>query len=749
MHAGARSSPRKRNVSYSDIMSGYPEARARQLIDAQLAAAGWLVQDRAAMNRLAGLGVAVREYPLADGHCDYLLIVEGKACGVIEAKPAGTTLSGVADQTSDYQVGIPDMLARWSNPLRFDYEASGTEILFSDRADPHPRSRHIFHFHRPETLLALLKAASSLRSRLQSLPELDRTGLRDCQTEAIIEIEKSLQADRPRALVQMATGAGKTFTAATLCYRLLAHADAHRVLFLVDRNNLGRQTLKEFQTYRPPGTGRLFTELYNVQRLGPAGLDASAKVVISTIQRVYAQLTGSELSEEEEEESRFEHWQPPPRDIAYTDRLPIEAFDLVIVDECHRSIYGSWRQLLDYFDAHVIGLTATPTLQTMGFFHQNLVAEYPYERSVADGVNVAFEVFRIRTQIGEHGSRVEKGYTLPVRDKRTRAQVWQTLDDDFVYDAGALDRSVVARNQIRTVLETYRDTLFTELFPGRSEVPKTLIFAKDDHHAEEIVMIAREVFDRGNDFIKKITYRVGAKHAEDLIAQFRNSFFPRIAVTVDMIATGTDVKPLEALIFMRDVRSSTYFEQMRGRGVRAIAAADLAKVTPDAAAKDRFVLVDAVGVVDSCKSVARPLERDRRLSFEKLLEQVASGRSDEDAVATLAGRLAALDRKLDDAGRRQVDAATGATLADLSGALVRAVDPDRIEAEAHARHPPRASEEQQASVAAEMREQALRAFNNPALRKVLIELKARTDIVIDDISRDVVISSAYDPQAAQ
>jgi type I restriction enzyme R subunit len=730
-------------------MVAQPEARARLRIDEQLKQAGWLVQDRGDMDRFAGLGVAVREYRLASGPCDYLLLVEGKACGVVEAKPAGTTLTGVAEQASDYQVDVPDRLARWGEPLRFDYEATGTEMLFSDRADPCRRSRRVFGFHRPETLLGWLRGGDSLRGRLQKLPALDATGLRACQVEAIAGIEESLRADRPRALVQMATGAGKTFTAATLVYRLLAHADAHRVLFLVDRNNLGRQTLKEFQAYRPPGSGRLFTELYNVQRLGAAGLDNSAKVVISTIQRVFAQLTGAELAEEDEEESSFEKWQAPPKEITYSERLPIETFDVIVVDECHRSIYGTWRQLLDYFDAYIIGLTATPTLQTMGFFGENLVAEYPYERSVADGVNVPFEVFRIRTQITEYGSRVDKGYTLPVRDRRTRAQQWRTLDEDLLYSKDDLDRSVVARNQIRTVLEAYRDSLFTELFPGRTEVPKTLIFAKDDHHAEEIVMIGREVFASGNDFAKKITYRVGAKHAEDLINQFRNSFYPRIAVTVDMIATGTDVRSIEALIFMRDVRSSTYFEQMRGRGVRCIASADLAKVTPDAPAKDRFVLVDAVGVVESLKTVSRPLERERSVPFKALLEQVASGRADEDVVATLAGRLAALDRKLDPEAREKVRAACGDSVAGLAGTLVRAIDPDRLDAEANARHPPQASPEQQAIVAATLREQALRPFNSPVLRHVLVALKDQSEIVIDELSRDVVISSAFDPEAAK
>jgi len=730
-------------------VSTTPEARARKIIDEQLAVAGWIVQDRASMNRRAALGVAVREYPLTSGPCDYLLLVDGKACAVIEAKAAGSTLSGFAEQASGYQAGVPVQLATWSDPLRFDYEASSTEILFSDRLDPERRSRRVFGFHRPDTLLGWLKAASSLRARLAFLPPLVTAGLRDCQVEAITGIEASLKQDRPRAFVQMATGAGKTFTAATLAYRLLAHADAHRILFLVDRNNLGRQALKEFQAYRPPGTGRLFTELYNVQRLGPAGLDPPAKVVISTIQRVFAQLAGAELSEEDEEKSFEQSWSAPPKAIAYSAALPPETFDIVVVDECHRSIYGTWRQLLDYFDAHIVGLTATPTVQTMAFFGENLVAEYPYERSVADGVNVDFEVFRVRTQIGEHGGRVESGLTLPVRDRHTRAQRFKLLDDDLVYAPQDLDRSVVARNQIRSVLETYRDTLFTELFPGRHEVPKTLIFAKDDHHAEEIVTIAREVFGRGNDFAKKITYKVGAKFAEDLIGRFRNNFDPRIAVTVDMIATGTDVKAIEVLIFLRDVRSSVYFEQMRGRGVRTIDPAVLKTVTQDAGVKDRFVLIDAVGVTDSLKVQVVPLERERAVAFDKLLEQVASGRGDEDAVSTLAGRLARLDRALDDDARDRIVAVSGRTLAALASDLVDAIDADSTARTADARHGSNPTAAQMDAVAAERRGAALAAFDDPALRKLLIELKRASEVVIDDVSRDVVISSAFSPAQAE
>lgn len=722
-----------------------PEQKSRLIIDAQLASAGWVVQDRDEMSLGAALGVAVREYPLATGPCDYLLFIDRKACGVVEAKPEGMTLSSVADQASRYQHQLPSHLAAWSDPLRFDYEASASETLFSDRADPDQRSRYLFGFHQPETLHEWLKEESSLRRRLTAMPPLMSDGLRDCQIEAVTELEKSLAAGKPRALVQMTMGAGKTFTAATQAYRLLAHAGAKRILFLVDRNNLGKQTLKEFQAYRPPGTGRLFTELYNVQRLGPAGLDPNASVVISTIQRVYAQLTEEELSEEDEEASGYEAVGARKREVTYNPAMPPETFDFVIVDECHRSIYGDWRQVLEYFDAFTIGLTATPSVHTLGYFQKNLVAEYPYERSVVDGVNVPFEVFRIRTEIGERGGRIEKGFTVPRRDRHTRRQRYEELSDDLIYAPSELDRSVIAPNQIRLILETYRDTLGGELFPGRTEVPKTLIFAKDDHHAEEIIHIAREVFGKGNEFAKKITHK--ADDPEQLISAFRNSYNPRIAVTVDMIATGTDIKPVETLIFMRDVRSSLYFEQMKGRGVRTINDADLHMVTPDAMKKERFILIDAVGVTESIKQVAKPLERKRDVAFDKLLEQVASGRNDPDLVSTLAGRLASLDRKLTDEDRAEVIMASGGhSLQSIASVLLDSIDNDKVEEAT----PPPATDKAMDATAVAMRETALRILADaPKLRRLLIDLKSQSEIVIDEFSRDAVISTGFDENAAK
>jgi type I restriction enzyme, R subunit len=451
----------------------HPEDRARVTIDAQLAEAGWLVQSREQMNLGAGLGVAVREFATDTGPVDYALFVDRTLSGVVEAKPEGTTLSGFSDQAARYMSNVPEHLVRHQGQVRFEYVASGTEILFRDHADPAPRSRRVFFFHRPETLRRWLADPVTIRGHLQTMPPLPTLRLRDCQVDAVTALEASLAADRPRALIQMATGAGKTYTACEFSYRLLEHAKFRRILFLADRANLVRQARDEFAAYRPPGAGRSFTELYNIQRLGPAGLDKDASVVIATIQRVYSVLTGRELSEEDEEKSGFEaSVSEPQRIVRYNSAIPLESFDLIVTDECHRSIYGTWRQVLEYFDAFIVGLTATPSLHTMGFFNKNLVAQYPYERSVADGVNVGYEIYRIRTDISERGGAIPMGYEVPVRDKRTRAERYEELDQDFAYTATELDRSVLVPNQIRTVLEAYRDSLFTELSPAAARCRK-------------------------------------------------------------------------------------------------------------------------------------------------------------------------------------------------------------------------------------------------------------------------------------
>ena len=740
------------------------EARARVDIDLQLAECGWQVQDRTGMNLYAAQGVAVREFIMAPGHgrADYLLFVDGQAVGAVEAKPSGTPLAGVEAQSAKYATGLPPELPSVVAPLPFLYEATGDETMFTDGFDPDPRARSVFAFHRPETMARWIRQwqadphAGSLRARLHRLGPVPTDGLRRIQVQAIGAVEASMQANRPRALAQMATGSGKTFMAANLAYRLVTTADADRVLFLVDRANLGRQTLREFQQFATPGDGRKFTDLYNVQLLTSNRIDPAARVVITTVQRLYSMLHGDEeLPEDIDEKSGAEIEPTRPVEIAYNTMVPIETFDMVIIDEAHRSIYGVWRQVIEYFDAFLVGLTATPAKQTFGFFNQNMVVEYGHAQAVADGVNVDFDVYRIRTQITEHGSAVEAGLVTKFRDRETRATRLEKLDEDVVYDANQLDRDVVALDQIRTVIATFRDNLYKPLdqggiFPGRSEVPKTLIFAKDDSHADDIVRICREVFDRGNDFAAKITYRTTGVKPEDLLNQFRNSFNPRIAVTVDMIATGTDVRPLECVMFMRQVRSRNFFEQMKGRGVRIINNDDLQAVSADATAKTHFVLVDAVGVTEADFNDTAPLDRAKTVPLKNLLDQVAAGNRDPDVVTSIAGRLARLDRVITPADRTELsDAADGTPLTDLVRTLTAAVDidtaVDKAAAENHTDDP---THTQIQAARTSLIEDACRQLaERPVFRQRILDVRRSYTQVLDETSKDTVIDAGFSRDA--
>ena len=746
-----------------------PEEKARQNIDRLLTKAGWVIQDREQMNRGASLGVAVREYPMSSGPTDYLLFVDRRAVGVIEAKPEGTTLSGVSEQTEKYLTGVPVDLPCHRKPLPFGYESTGIETFFRDLRDPNSRSRRVFAFHKPETLLQWIQQPQTLRYNLQTPPLLEKQGLRDCQIEAITNLEKSFAADRPRALIQMATGSGKTYTAVSFAYRLIKFANAKRILFLVDRSNLGRQTLKEFQQYTTPDDGRKFTELYNVQHLTTNRIDEVSKVCITTIQRLYSMLKGdSDFDEENESASLFNlgSGNQSAAEVEYNPNIPISTFDFIITDECHRSIYNRWCPVLEYFDAFLVGLTATPSKQTLGFFNQNLVTEYSHERAVADGVNVGYDVYRIKTEITEGGSEIEAGFYVDKRDKLTRKTRWELLDEEMEYSANQLDRDVVADDQIRKVIQTFRDKLFTKIFPSRKHVPKTLIFAKDDSHAEDILHIVRQEFGKGNDFCKKITYRTTGDTAENLLASFRNSYNPRIAITVDMVATGTDIKPLECIIFMRNIRSRVYFEQMKGRGTRTISSTDLHGVTPDTHHKTRFVIVDAVGVCENDKTDSRPLERKQSVPFDKLLESVALGNRDTDTLTSLAGRLAQLDREIGDDGRKQItEVSGGISLQRIIHALFDTMDLDQhqqsialiasptetpIPADIRLllESPAESLTQEQIQERADwLISEACKPFDNPAVRNTLIALKRQQEQTIDTVSQDNVTFAGFDQEA--
>jgi type I restriction enzyme R subunit len=736
-----------------------PETRARQQIDQKLERAGWVIQDMKQFNLSAGLGVAIREYTTATGPADYVLFVDRVACGVIEAKKdsAGENLTVTESQTERY--ASANLKWRKDNtPLRFLFEATGQIIRFTDNADPAPRSRELFHFFQPAQLKEGLAHPKTLRRRLaEQMPALPEQNLRDCQISAVTGLEKSLAQNKPRALIHMATGAGKTFTAITAVYRLLKFGGAKRILFLVDTRNLGKQAHQEFMAYTPPDDARKFTELYNVQRLASSSIDPHAQVCISTIQRMYSILSGEPIEEAAEDVSLNEVQQPAKQEklAHYNPAIAVEEFDFIIIDECHRSIYNLWKQVLDYFDAYLIGLTATPDKRTFGFFNENIVAEYSYEDSVADGVNVGYDVYEIVTEVTQKGAELKAREWVDYRDRATRKKRWAETEEDNVYSAKELDKSVVNPSQIRQVIQAMKTAVETQVFPARKETPKTLIFAKTDSHADDIINVVREVYGQGNAFCRKVTY--SEKDADSVLASFRNDFHPRIAVTVDMIATGTDVKPLEVLLFMRDVRSKGYYEQMKGRGVRSLDADSLKRVSGSAdGAKTRFVLIDAVGVEKSCKTESRPLEKKPGMALKDLLQGVAMGHRDDDTVLSLANRLVRLNKQLDDKAKICIEKHSGGIpLSELGKALIHALNPDAIVQTALATAKAKGITRSEDSLLPEEIEAARKIrvmvacapFDKPELRDEIENARRQREQLIDHINLDQVTFSGFSEQA--
>lgn len=726
-----------------------PEEKARCVIDDKLCQSGWVIQDLKRLNLTASLGVAVREFPTSTGEVDYALFVDGKPVGVVEAKQsqAGQSITDVEVQSGRYA----NSTFKWVKndyTIRFAYEATDKLIRFTDYKDIKYRSRTVFSFHRPETLFDLIQQPDTIRNNMKHFPLLDVKGFRKCQINAINNLDQSFADNRPRALVQMATGTGKTFTAITSAYRLLKYGKMKRILFLVDTKGLGEQAEREFLAYTPNDDPRSFSQIYGVRRLKSSYMPNDVQICISTIQRMYSILKEEELDESAEEAPFVEYVtaeSKASKEVAYNEKYPPEFFDCIIVDECHRSIYNVWSQVLTYFDAFIIGLTATPDNRTFAFFNENIVSEYTREQAIIDGVNVGEDIFLIETEVGKNGAHLMK-QMIEYRDRLSRAKRWRQMDEDVDYVPSQLDKKIVNPSQIRTVIRSFKENLFTTLFPRRKEVPKTLIFAKTDSHADDIVQIVREEFGEGNDFCRKITYAVD--NPESVLSSFRNDYNPRIAVTVDMIATGTDVKPIECLIFMRDVKSKNYFEQMKGRGTRVLSKEDLQKVTPSATEnKDHFVIVDAVGVTKSRKSDTRSLERKPTVSMKELMMNVALGAKDKDTLTSLANRVIRLNSQMTQAEREQFKEKVGATAGCVAERLLNAFDEDIIFEQAQKNTGVSEPTEEQIKVAQrELVQAAVAPFHNPDIRDYIENVRRNHDQIIDSVNLDSVIFAGFDVQ---
>lgn len=726
-----------------------PEEKARSVIDNKLRQSGWVIQDLQKLNLSASLGIAVREFPTSTGEVDYALFVDGAPIGVVEAKreEAGESITDVELQSGRY-AGSTFKWVKSGYVIRFAYEATDKLVRFTDYKDIKYRSRRVFSFHRPETLRELLRQPDTIRNNMKHFPPLDETGFRKCQITAINNLDTSFAENRPKALVQMATGAGKTFTAITAAYRLLKYGKMNRILFLVDTKGLGEQAEREFLAYRPNDDPRSFSQIYGVRRLKSSYIPSDVQICISTIQRMYSILKGEDLDEGAEETSFAEYVTADikaPKEVVYNEKYPPEFFDCIIVDECHRSIYNVWSQVLTYFDAFIIGLTATPDNRTFAFFNENVVSEYSREQAIIDGVNVGEDIFIIETEVTKNGAHLMK-QQIEYRDRLSRAKRWKQLDEDIDYTPSQLDRDIVNPSQIRTVIRTFKENLFTTLFPHRKEVPKTLIFAKTDSHADDIIQIVREEFGEGNDFCRKITY--SADNPEAVLSAFRNSYNPRIAVTVDMIATGTDVKPIECLIFMRDVRSKNYFEQMKGRGTRVLSKDDLQKVTPSATEnKDHFVIVDAVGVTKSRKTDTRTLERKPSVSLKELMMNVALGARDEDTLTSLANRIIRLNSRMSPTERKQFEEKVGIPAGTLAENLLSAFDEDVITETAQKTFNTLEPTEDQLNAAqAALIKTAVAPFHDSDVRDYIENVRRSHEQIIDNVNLDTVTFAGFDTQ---
>lgn len=652
-----------------------PEEKARVLIDQMFHEAGWEVVSRYDYTADSS-AVAIEEGILQGGkEADYLLFINGMAVGVLEAKKESTNVSSdkVTSQAEKYTRLLLPFYKTWSKPLPLVYTSNGHTVLFRDHRDPEGGYIPMNRIHTPKEICQIL----GITDEFAGLPTLKTKGLRYCQFEAITALEKSFKEGQNRAYMVLATGAGKTYTACMATYRFLSYTPMRRVLFLVDRNNLGKQAEDEFGKFRLTENGDAFNTIFSVERLKTKSIPPGTNVVISTIQRLFSLLKGEDIVETDDDENYDGDERPGPAvTVPENPTLPRDYFDLIIVDECHRSIYGSWRSVLDYFSsARIIGLTATPAPETEAFFNHNRVINYTLERSIADGVNVDYRVFRIKTKATEDGGAIRDGENVKQITRYTGTVKDVKNSGEKTYTGNELNRSIVNPSQIKLVLETYRDAVYSEMFndpprePNMDYLPKTLIFALNDNHASNIVQIAKEVFGRpenDNQFVQKITYSAG--NSNELIRHFRNDKEFRIAVTVTLVATGTDVKPIEVVMFMRDVESESLYTQMKGRGVRTLGDEQLRIVTPNAHSKDLFYLVDAVGVTEHEMVVTRPSTEPKpgTISLKDLLERVSHGYVDDEYLKVLAGRLSRIYNKSNDEQRAEFERLSGIGMKELA-----------------------------------------------------------------------------------
>ena len=641
-----------------------PEEQARIKIDKLLKDAGWDIVSRD--EYIPNLALAVKEALMEGNHeSDYLLFVDNKAIAVLEAKREEIDVEdndSVYSQAEKYAHTPKKWYDLWFDKIPLVYVSNGKKLLYKNLLDDNSEYEEIEQMHSPKKMLKIIGKSSDYGALSRLDKEYNGKLLRDCQYDAELKFENTIRLGNKKALTILATGSGKTYLGCLASYRLLNYTRVKRVLFLVDRNNLATQALNEFSSFDRTEKGDKLSDLYTMNKL-KKNEDINSDIVISTIQKLFAVLTGNTINdtdEDKEDELLNNSENDDGKEISLGDnlKLPQDYFDFIIVDECHRSIYGKWKKVLDYFNnAIILGLTATPTDEAYAFFNKNVVENYSYEDSIVDGVNVPSRIYRIKTKTTTFGGCINVGSIVNEITKRTSRETKYESQKRIDFTNSDLDRTITDKNQIRTVLENYRDAIYTDLYLEREPIweyiPKTLIFAKDDNHAKEIVKICEDVFkerfDNGvlpNGFIQKITY--SSMDTQKLIRDLNYEKSFRIAVTVTLVATGTDVKPLEVVLFMKDVHSDVLYTQMKGRGCRTISSDKFREITPNAEYKDRFYIVDAIGVTESEKNIPRTSNDGhgkKKLNIESLFEHLAHGEVSDEYLVLLRDYLSTINNR--------------------------------------------------------------------------------------------------------
>lgn len=671
-----------------------PEAEARRLIDGQLRKVGWEVDTARLRYSLgarpeAGHNRIIAEWPTDSkagkgGHADYAIFLGEKLAGFIEAKAAYKDLPGVLDhQARDYAKSVRAkdaayLLGNWRGyDVPFIFAANGRKYLkdlelesgiwFQDLRVPANRPHALRGWFSPQALLDRLAQdqargdAALIAMQADFLTDPDGLNLRHYQLAAIEKAQAALLKGQDRILLAMATGTGKTRTILGLIYKLLTARRFRRILFLVDRNSLGEQAEDVFNTVRLEDLKPL-KDIHTIQGLADRFIEPETELHIATVQGMMKRVLFS----------------------ADEERMPSAGdYDLVIVDEAHRGytndremdeterlyrdeldFQSKYRQVIDYFDAVKIGMTATPALHTIQIFGEPVFV-YKYEEAVIDGYLLDHEPpHLLTTLLGKHGIHYERGDMVKQYDAASHTVSESCLSDDLDFAIDDFNRQVITEPFNRAVLTE----IARHIDPEDERGGKTLIYAVNDRHADMIVDILKDIYAAqgvDTDAIRKITGSIGdSRRIEEAIREFHYERFPSIVVTVDLLTTGIDIPAIDKLVFLRRVRSRILFTQMLGRATR---------LSPETG-KTHFEIFDAVGVYDALAPVSgmEPVAPDPATTFATLLDGMAAITEPETLerlVRQFAARLQRRRRSLTPELREYFAARTGQDPASFAAAL--------------------------------------------------------------------------------